>query len=64
MDTLQYIIDQLRLARAELAASNNKHINLCDCDACNPHRMPERNVPYHHSRQAMLDAGHHERDFG
>lgn len=66
MSNLQTIIDQLRAAREELAESNAQpmHIDDCDCDSCVRNRMPERNVPYHHSEEAMRDAGMSYKDFG
>lgn len=69
---LQTIINELRGATEDLKALNDKP---CRCSEYSfPHRkgsgkcndtnkMPEQNVPYHHSRQAIVDAGHKESDF-
>jgi hypothetical protein len=57
--------------RAEL---RNSRVKSCTCSAyqfphrvgggkCSGHRRPDGLVSYHHTIQAMRDAGHSERDF-
>ena len=72
MSDLDIIIEQLQGARRDLKALNDKP---CRCDSyAFPHRVnggrcsgeasqEHGTVSYHHTRQAMIDAGHHERDF-
>jgi hypothetical protein len=70
MNGFDVVIQELRGIRQEVQKVNAIP---CRCSAYKfPHRigsgkcgdiMPEQNVPYHHSSQAMRDSGHKNSDF-